>query len=127
MLLCYVSVPLDMDNILVEFQYIFIDSDGHTSFRDFSGGSVVKNPPANAGNTGDTGSIPEWKRSSGGGNSDPLQYPCLENPVDRGAWWAIVYGVAKTSDVTAQTLDTDYFLVEFQYIVIDSDEIYSIS
>ena len=47
---------------------------------------VVKNLPANAGDTGDAGSIPGWGRSPGGGHDNPLQYFCLENPVDRGAW-----------------------------------------
>ena len=56
----------------------------------FPGGSVVKNLPASAG---DTGSIP------GEGNNNPLQYSCLENPVDRGAWWAAVHGVVKESDI----------------------------
>ena len=54
------------------------------------GGSVVKNLPANADDTGDTGSIPESGRSPGERNGNPLQYSCLENPMDRGAWWAIV-------------------------------------
>ena len=49
----------------------------------FPGGLVVKNPPANAG---DTDSIPELKRSPGEGNGNPLQYSCLENPIDRAAW-----------------------------------------
>ena len=53
---------------------------------------VVKNPPANAG---DVGSIPELGRSPGGGNGKPLQYSCREDPLDRGAWWATVHGVAK--------------------------------
>ena len=57
------------------------------------GGLVVKNPPANAG---DTGLIPEWGRSPGGGNDNPLQYSCLENPMDRGAWLAIVHCVTKS-------------------------------
>ena len=48
----------------------------------FAGGSVVKNPPAKAGITG---SIPEWGRSPGGGNGNPLQYSCLEHPMDRGS------------------------------------------
>ena len=56
---------------------------------------MVKNPPANVG---DAGSIPGWGRSAGGGNSNPLQYSCLENPMDRGAWWTIVHGIAKQSD-----------------------------
>ena len=62
----------------------------------FPGGSVVKNPPANSDATGDTGSIPGWGRSLGGGNSNPLQYSCLENPRDRGAWQATVCGVANS-------------------------------
>ena len=45
---------------------------------------------------GDTGLIPRWKRSSGEGNGNLLQYPCLENPMDRGAWWAAVHGIAKS-------------------------------
>ena len=48
---------------------------------------MVKDLPANAGDTGDQGSIPGSGRSPGGGKGDPLQYSCLENPVDRGAWW----------------------------------------
>ena len=54
---------------------------------------MVKNPLANAE---DAGSIPERGRSPGGGNDNPLQYSCLENPMDRGAWRATVHGVAKT-------------------------------
>ena len=55
----------------------------------FPHGSVVKNLPANAG---DADSIPGSGRSPGGGHGNPLQYPCLENPMDRGAWWATVHG-----------------------------------
>ena len=51
---------------------------------------VVKNPPANVENVRDMGSIPEWGRSPGGGHGNPLQYSFLENPMDRGAWQAIV-------------------------------------
>jgi len=57
---------------------------------------VVKNPPANAGDVRDKGSIPGSGRSSGGGHGDPLQYSCLENPMDRGAWLARVHRVAKS-------------------------------
>ena len=57
------------------------------------GGSEVKNPPANAG---DMGLITGLGRSPGKGNGNPLQYSCLENPMDRGAWWATVHGVAKS-------------------------------
>ena len=56
----------------------------------FPGAAVVKNAPASAGDTGDTG----LGRSSGSGNGNPLQYSCLENPMDRGAWQASVHGVA---------------------------------
>ena len=57
---------------------------------------MVKNLPANTGNTRDWGSIPGLGRPPGVGNSNLLQYSCLGNPVDRGAWWAIVQGVAKS-------------------------------
>ena len=57
---------------------------------------VVKNPPANAGDLGDAGSIPGLGRSPGEGHGNPLQYSCLENPMDRGAWWATVHSVAKS-------------------------------
>ena len=55
---------------------------------------MVKNPPASAGNTGDMSLIAGWGRSPAEGNDNPLQYSCLENPMDRGYWWAIVHGVA---------------------------------
>ena len=55
-------------------------------FEDFSGGSVVKNPPANAR---DAGSVPGLVRSPVEGNGNPLQYSCLENPMDRGAWYSL--------------------------------------
>ena len=61
--------------------------------------SVIKNLPAN---TGDVGSIPGPGRHPGEGNGNLLQYSCLENPMDRGAWWATVHGVAKESDTTEQ-------------------------
>ena len=60
------------------------------------GGSVIKNLPASAGDAGDMGSTPESGRSPGGRNGNPFQYSCLENPVDRETWQAIVPGVAKS-------------------------------
>ena len=57
---------------------------------------VIKNPPASAGDIGDTGSIPGSGRSPGEGNGKPLQYSCLENPINRVTWWFIVHGVAKS-------------------------------
>ena len=62
----------------------------------FPGGSMVKNPPANAGETGDSGSVTGLGRSPGVGNGNPLQYSCLENSMDRGAWWPTFHGVAKS-------------------------------
>ena len=67
-----------------------------TTNKGFPGDSVVKNLSANTGNTGDAGSIPGSGRSPGGGHGNPLQYSCLENPMDTGAWWATVHGVAKS-------------------------------
>ena len=60
---------------------------------DFPGGSDSK---ASAYNVGDLGSIPGSGRSPGEGNGNPLQYSCLENPMDGGAWWATIHGVAKS-------------------------------
>ena len=57
---------------------------------------VVKNPPANTGDTRDTGSIPGLGRSPGGGHGYPLQYSCIDNLVDRGAWQATVHRVAQS-------------------------------
>ena len=62
--------------------------------KGFLGDSLVKNTPANAED--------QSGRSPGQGNGCPLQYPCLGNPVDRGAWWATVPGVAKESDMSQQ-------------------------
>ena len=62
-------------------------------WMDFPGGSEVKSSACNAG---DLGSIPGSGRSPGEGNGNPLQYSCLENPRDGGAWWATVHGIAKS-------------------------------
>ena len=64
--------------------------------RDFPGGSVVKNPPANAGDTGNVSLILKSERSPGIGNGNLLQYSCLEDSMGRGAWWATAHGVAKS-------------------------------
>ena len=61
----------------------------------FPSDSVVKNPPAIAGDTGDGGSVPRLGRSPGGGHGNPLQYSCLENPLDRGACQSEVCKVTK--------------------------------
>ena len=57
---------------------------------------MVKNLPANAGDIRDEGSIPGSGRSPGGGSGNPLQYSCLEDPMDRGTWWAIIHKVEKS-------------------------------
>ena len=62
----------------------------------FPGGSLLKKLPANAGDIRDSGSILGSGRFPGEGNGKPLQYSCLENPMDRGAWWATVRRVAKS-------------------------------
>ena len=62
----------------------------------FPSGTAVKNLPASAEDAGDRGSIPGLGRSPGEVNGNPFQYSCLENSIDRGAWRAIVHGVAKS-------------------------------
>ena len=66
------------------------------SKEDFPGGTVVKNPPPNAGDAGDVGLIPGLGRSSGIEDGNPLQYSCLESSMDTGAWWVVVHGVTKS-------------------------------
>ena len=61
----------------------------------FPGGASGKEPPANAGDLRDAGLIPGLRRSPGEGNGNPLQYSCLENPMDRGAWQATVHGIER--------------------------------
>ena len=68
------------------------------AYSSFPGGSVVKNPPANAG---DAGLILGSGRPPGEGDGNLLQHSCLGNPTDRGSWWPTVRGVAKELDMTA--------------------------
>ena len=72
---------------------------------------VVKNLPASVGGAGDVGSIPGSGRSSGEGNGNPLQYSCLGNPMDRGAWWAAVHGVAKSRTRLSMHTYTLYIII----------------
>ena len=73
--------------------YILLFDSCYKLYRGFPGGSEVK---ASACNAGDLGSISASGRSPGEGNGNPLQFSCLENPMDGGAWWATVHGVAKS-------------------------------
>ena len=73
---------------------------------------LVKNPSVNAGDVRDAGSIPGLGRSPGEGNSNPLQYSCLENPMDRGAWRATFHGVAK-SQIRLKCLSTSHIQSSF--------------
>ena len=75
----------------------------HTVLQASQGALVVKNLPANAGDVRDVGSIPRSGRSSGGEHGNPLQYSCLKNLVDRGAWWVTVHGGSKESNTTEGT------------------------
>ena len=95
----------------------------------FPGGTVVKNPPANAGDTRDTGSIPGSGRCPGAGNSNPFWYSCLENPMDRGAWRPTVHGVAKSQiqpstdkthvNMSSLLNDTTVYIVNKSYLIRD--------
>ena len=77
------------------------------------GGSVVKDPPADVGDPGDAGSIPGSGKSPGERNGNPLQYSCLENSLDRGAWRAILHGVAKSR---TQLSDFQFRLTTSKYV-----------
>ena len=90
----------------------------------FPGGTGGKESTCNAEDLRDLGSIPGLKRSPGGGHGNPLQYSCLENPIDRGAWWATAHGVAqswtwlKWLSMHARS----YSVVHIQYPVITTME-----
>ena len=87
--------PLDIDQFdSFSFKKLYINIlDG----IGFPGGSMLKSPPANVG---EMSSTPGLGRSPGGGKGNPLQYSCLENLMDRGAWWIIVHGVTNELDTT---------------------------
>ena len=97
----FVSSFLTVRQAFVSFATVY-------HFNGFPGGSVVKNPPANAG---DVGSVPGLGRSPGEGNGNPLQYSCLGNPMDKGAWRATVHGVTKESDILNYTA-VDIFVLK---------------
>ena len=88
---------------IIHFYQFFLDpqvwwSCGHRNLMEsiFLWAMLMTTGKESACNTGDMGSIPESGRSPGEGNGNPLQYSCLENPMDRGAWWAAVHGVPKS-------------------------------
>ena len=82
---------------------------------DLPDGAVVKNPSANAGDTRGAGSVTGLGRSSGEGNGNPLQYYCLENAMDRGAWWATVHGVAKSQTRLSTQAEKENLTVQLEY------------
>ena len=91
---CIGSEVILMTNVFMDFlSCCLIDSSHSTTASQVV--LVVKNLPASAGDIRDTGLIPVSGRSPGGGHDNPLQYSCLENPMNRGAWWATVHRVAK--------------------------------
>ena len=85
------SFLLKLFSIVVKQKIIY-----HLNHLGFLDGSVVKNLPATAGDTGDLGLIPGWGRSPGLGKGNSFQYSCLENPMDRANWWASVHRVTKS-------------------------------
>ena len=93
-LISVILIVVNTVNLQVQGTFVFIswvNSQNCVSFsHGFPGGSVVKNPPAKAR---DVGLLPGLGRSPGEGNGNPLQYSCLENPMDGGTWWATVHGV----------------------------------
>ena len=79
---------------------------------------VVKNLPANAGDRRDAGSIPGLGRSPREGNGNPVQESCLENPMDRGAWWATVHGVTKSQTQQSMHIHTHISTVVTFYLTL---------
>ena len=95
----YSSESFPISSLRQEKVYLMIVCLYH---HDFPGGRMVKNPPANAGDARDIGSIPGSGRSRGEENGNPFQSSCLGIPTDRGPWWATVRRVTKKPDVTEQ-------------------------
>ena len=85
--------------------------------KDFPGGSVVKNPPASSGDAEDVDLIPGSGRPPGEENGNPLQYSCLGNLIDRGAWQATVHGGHKVSDTTELLNNNIKYQNEINYLL----------
>ena len=88
---------------------------------------MVKNPPANAGDIRDAGSIPGSRRSPGGGNGNLLQYSCLENPMDRGAWQATIHRVTKSQMQLQQLITYTYYFSRFHIYALIYGTCFSLS
>ena len=99
---------------MVSKSYVWVALNHGTLWVIFPGGAVVKKLPANAGDARDVGSILGSRRSPGVGNVNPLQYSCLENPMDRGAWQATVHDVTKSLTWLS---DWAYTHVLFKYML----------
>ena len=84
----------------------------------FPSGSVIKNLPANGGDTGDLGSTPELGRSPEVGSGNPLQCSCLENPMDRGAWQATVHGLQELNMTERLRIHTHIYVRTYVYVCV---------
>ena len=93
------NIDRQIDRKIDRYRYIW----GLLSGWWLSGKKKKKKPTCSAGAAGDMYSIRGWRISPGGGYGNPLQYSCLENPMDRGAWWATVHGGHKELDMTEET------------------------
>ena len=88
---------------------------------------MVKNPPASSGDVRDVGLILGLGRFPGVGNGNPLQYSCLENPTDRGDWWATVHGVTKSwTQLSMHASTTAYKIDKKQGFTVQLRDLYSI-
>ena len=93
------NMPITVPMVMVSYGYTHVQNYQEVLFIWASTSQsllVVKNPSANAGDTGDMGSIPGLGRSPRGGNGNLLQYSCKENPMDRGVWQATAHGITKS-------------------------------
>ena len=97
------SLPAEISGKLFGYQQIFKDLSWREWQLAYVKSQLVKNPPANAGDITDIGSIPGSRRSPGEENGNPLQYSCPGNPMNRGAWQATVHGISKELDMNERT------------------------
>ena len=126
-----ISIVLNWYNLLKRnntFINVINGSDGHEAFQVVL---VAKNVPANAGDMKDRCSIPELGRFLGGGHGNPLQCSCLENPMDRRAWWSTVHKVAKSRTqlkwLSKPHMMATWFLDSSQVFITELKDILSFS